>query len=469
MACRDYRKILCKNHDNIILLIIKGDFMLARGVSVILLCCLFVVGISEEVHATDDNLLNMIEVRSDDGWTNEVHQMVANLDRVDARILRHANASGVRIILMDMPLTDLPEFSHLSGSVPSGWSETGLTWDEVPGAGGIITAARTGYSRPGNGHSVVNLELHEFAHAVDDFTAGFKISNSEEFRQIHSRENSALFYDHVVPDYFNMVNEYFAEAFAMYYYNDSTRSKLQSRAPDTYQFIATLANRLVSVDQVTGNSVTLSFTPLGDAANYNIYRDNALVETVSAGDGRFTDTGLDVSSTYSYFIRAVDGAGQEYLTSYYRNVTTQDEPDPVSETEDTVGDEPIDDEEVEVIEEEVVEEVVEEEVPETVEPEVDETEVELEAEVDVTEPETIVEENEDREIPEFTEVTIEESTDETESDNQEQELEDETLETSTQQEQLRGESSYPAWVYILSGLLGIIITGGALLFISRRV
>ena len=439
--------------------------MLARGVSVVLLCCLFFVSVADEVHATDDNLMNMIEVRSDDGWTNEVYEMIANLDRVDARILRHANASGVRIILMDVPLTDLPEFEHLSGGVPSGWSETGLTWDQVPGAGGIITAARIGYSRPGNGHSVVNLELHEFGHAVDDFTAGFKISDSEEFRQIHSRENASLFYDHVSSSYFNMVNEYFAEAFAMYYYNDASRSQLQSRAPETYQFMATLTNRLVSIDEVTGNSVTLSFTPLSNAASYNLYRDNTLVENVSASDGRVTDTGLDVSSTYSYFIRAVDASGQEFFTSYYRNVTTSDTPDPVVEPDEVQDETPIEEEAVEIEETEVqeVEEAVEEEVPESEDPEI----IEEATEPEVTEPETEVEESEeseDTEIPEFQDVT-----EETNVVEPEQELEDETLETSTQQEQLSRDSPYPAWVYILSGLIGMIITGGALVFLSRRV
>lgn len=444
--------------------------MLARGLSVVLLCCLFLISVADEAHATDDNLLNMIEVRSDDGWTNEVYQMVANLDRVDARILRHANASGVRIILMDVPLTNLPEFEYLSGGVPSGWSETGLTWDEVPGAGGIITAARIGYSQPGNGHSVVNLELHEFGHAVDDFTAGFKISNSDEFQQIHSRENYALFYDHVVPEYFNMVNEYFAEAFAMYYYNDSTRSKLQARAPETHQFIATLANRLVSVDQVTGNSVTLSFTPLSNAVSYNVYRDSVLVDTVVASDGRFVDTGLDLSTNYSYYMRAVDASGQEIFTSYFRNVTTGDTPDPVVETDEAEDETPIEEEAVEIEETDVqeVDDVVVEEVPEVVEPEVAEEINEPEVMETETEVEEVVD-VEDTEIPEFQEVIVDEVTEETDVVEPEEELEDATLETSTQQEQLSGDSSYPAWVYILSGLLGMIITGGALVFLSRRV
>src|SRR5699024_7062456 len=84
-----------------------------------------------------------------------------------------ANSAGVSIILMDMPLTELPEFDYLSGKVPRGWEKTNSTWDEVPGAGGHTTAARIGYSDPGNGHSTINLELHEYGHAVDSYAAGF--------------------------------------------------------------------------------------------------------------------------------------------------------------------------------------------------------------------------------------------------------------------------------------------------------
>lgn len=441
-----------------------GDYMLARVLSVVFVMSLFAVFTTEEVDAQDDNLLNMIEVRSEDGWTSEVNQMVANLNRVDARIHRHANASGVRIILMDVGLTELPEFAHLSGYVPAGWSETGLTWDEVPGAGGIVTAARIGYSQPGNSHSVVNLELHEYAHAVDEFTAGFKISHSDEFQQIHSRENSGLFYDHAVPKYFNMVSEYFAEAFAMYYYSESSRQKLALRAPETHQFIGTLKNRLVSIESTTGNTVTLSFTPLGNATSYNIYRDNELVGQVPAAEGQFTDTGLNVSSTYGYFVRAVDANGSEYMTSYFRNATTGTEADPESEAVE---------EPVEEVDEPETEEVIE--TPETeveVEEQVQEEIVEEQTE-EVIDPQEVVEETTE-EVPEFEEVTNEVV--ETETSTEEQvnpsdavEFEEESLETSTQQAQSSNDTRYPMWVYFISSLIGAIVTFGVLIFLARRM
>lgn len=437
--------------------------MILRCLSIILMLSLFVMLTPDKIHAQDNNLLNMIEVRSEDGWTNEVNTMVANLNRVDARIHRHTNANGVRIILMDVPLTDLPEFAHLSGSVPSGWSETGLTWDEVPGAGGQTVAARIGYSQPGNSHSVINLELHEYAHAVDDFVAGYKLSNSEEFRQIHSREQNLLFYDHAVPNYFNMASEYFAEAFALYYYGESSRNRLATRAPETYQFISQIHNKLLSVDSTTGNSVTLSFTPLSDATTYNVYRNDELVGEVPASEGGFTDTGLELSTTYGYFVRAVDANGTEIMTSYSTSATTGAEPDPETTEE-------------EVVEEEVVEEVVEESNDEPVE----ENEEVIE---ETTEEETVVEETPEQpeveeetveesttdEIPEFEEVTVVEEEQETEESVDTEELEDETVETETQQDQSRNDDGYPVWVYILSGILGTIVTFGVLYILSRRM
>ncbi len=433
--------------------------MLSRCLSIVFVISLFVMLMANKVHAQDNNLLNMIEVRSEDGWTNEVNTMVANLNRVDARIHRHTNANGVRIILMDVPLTDLPEFAHLSGSVPSGWSETGLTWDEVPGAGGQKVAARIGYSQPGNSHSVINLELHEYAHAVDDFAAGFKLSNTEEFRQIHSREQNALFYDHAVPNYFNMVSEYFAEAFALYYYNDNSRNRLTTRAPETYQFISQIHNKLLSVDSTTGNTVTLSFTPLSDAATYNVYRNDELVADISASEGRYTDTGLELSTTYGYFVRAVDANGTEIMTSYNRNATTGAEPDPET-TEEEVIDEP-NEEVTEKVEEEVVEEIEETTEEETVieEEEMPEQEVEVET----------IEELTTDEIPEFEEVTVVEEERETEASVDTEVLEDEKVETSTQQDQSRNDDRYPVWVYIVSGLLGTIVTLSVLYFLSRRM
>ena len=66
-------------------------------------------------------------------------------------------------------LTDNPTASHLSGMIPRGYVNN-TTWDDVPGLGGSKTVlVKIGASHKGNGHSSVNLELHELAHSIDNY------------------------------------------------------------------------------------------------------------------------------------------------------------------------------------------------------------------------------------------------------------------------------------------------------------
>src|SRR5699024_9159572 len=211
----------------------KGIFMEGRSlgkISFVIMAMLFLslVATDTEQASANSALDSMVEIRSSDGNYDsaEAQAMIDRLSRVDDRILQHTNRAGVNIILMDMPLTDLPEFEYLSGQVPRGWENTKQTWDEVTGAGGHTVAARIGHSDPGSGHSTINLEMHEYGHAVDSYAAGFTVSQSGEFRQIMNSEKSALFGDHQVPEYFDEPGEYFAEVFAMYYLGGEARSKL---------------------------------------------------------------------------------------------------------------------------------------------------------------------------------------------------------------------------------------------------
>ena len=277
---------------------------------------------SQQASAASPSLQNMVEVRDNDGSydANEAQAMINRLARVDERILAHTNRAGVRIILMDQPLTELPEFEYLSGVTPRGWEGTGRTWDDVPGAGGYTTAARIGYSNPGNSHSTINLELHEYGHAVDSYAAGFTVSESQAFRDIMAQEKDNLFRDHQVPGYFNTPGEYFAETFAMYYLGGNAGARLAERAPQTYQFMETFHNRLVTVQGVTGNTVELSWDALEGAAYYEIYRDDQLIDTTQAAN--YQDRGLDTSTTYKYHVRAMDQNDRPLLNSYFRTATT---------------------------------------------------------------------------------------------------------------------------------------------------
>ncbi|WP_271398706.1 anthrax toxin lethal factor-related metalloendopeptidase [Salinicoccus roseus] len=276
----------------------------------------------QQASAASPSLQNMVEVRDNDGSydANEAQAMINRLARVDERILAHTNRAGVRIILMDQPLTELPEFEYLSGVTPRGWEGTGRTWDDVPGAGGYTTAARIGYSNPGNSHSTINLELHEYGHAVDSYAAGFTVSESQAFRDIMAQEKDNLFHDHQVPGYFNTPGEYFAETFAMYYLGGNAGARLAERAPQTYQFMETFHNRLVTVQGVTGNTVEISWDALEGAAYYEIYRDDQLIDTTQAAN--YQDRGLDTSTTYKYHVRAMDQNDRPLLNSYFRTATT---------------------------------------------------------------------------------------------------------------------------------------------------
>jgi hypothetical protein len=293
------------------------------GIVMVLGLLLMFTGFSpQQASAASPSLQNMVEVRDNDGSydANEAQAMINRLARVDERILAHTNHAGVRIILMDQPLTELPEFEYLSGVTPRGWEGTGRTWDDVPGAGGYTTAARIGYSNPGNSHSTINLELHEYGHAVDSYAAGFTVSESQAFRDIMAQEKDNLFRDHQVPGYFNTPGEYFAETFAMYYLGGNAGARLAERAPQTYHFMETFHNRLVTVQGVTGNTVEISWDALEGAAYYEIYRDDQLIDTTQAAN--YQDRRLDTSTTYKYHVRAMDQNDRPLLNSYFRTATT---------------------------------------------------------------------------------------------------------------------------------------------------
>lgn len=301
-------------------------------ISMITVLLLF-IGLNQNILAQDSNLSNMVEVRTTDSSNNaEAEQMIERLNNVDSRILYETNRSGVNIILMDVPLTELPEFQHLSGTVPRGWEQSGSTWDDVPGAGGFTTAARIGYSDAGNGHSTINLELHEYAHAVDSYTAGFTFSETSEFNQLMASEKDALFGDHQVAQYFDVPSEYFAEVFAMYYLGGEQQNILQSRAPQTYEYIDTLHNRIVSFGEITGNTMTIHWDEHEDADSYNIYQNGEQVDNVSESEYEASD--LETNTNYEFYVEPLNANGDALFTSFYRHATTSAEPDDSAEEEE---------------------------------------------------------------------------------------------------------------------------------------
>jgi hypothetical protein len=160
--------------------------------------------------------------------------MVDRILRIEPDVLETLVYQGVRIKLVNGPITDEPEMAALKGVVPRGWENTGKTWSDIPGVGGNPVIVRIGFSEEGMGHGSYNLELHETFHAIDDYVLQ-GASASSAFMAAFHEEAGSLFggngYEELYPE------EYFAEAAAMLYYSDDTRALAQTTLPKTYAFL----------------------------------------------------------------------------------------------------------------------------------------------------------------------------------------------------------------------------------------
>ncbi|WP_409973247.1 anthrax toxin lethal factor-related metalloendopeptidase [Bacillus sp. Bva_UNVM-123] len=167
--------------------------------------------------------------------TNEIKERLKSLpESLLVEIINHK----IQLILVNGPITGVEEFSYLKGAVPRGWEGTNKTWDDVPGIGGSKSVVvRIGYSEKGKGHGSVNLELHELAHSIDGIIKNH-VSTSAAFQTIWNSEKEKLFSGE---SYFlRYSEEYFAEAFALYYRDQESRNRLKKLAPLTYQFIESI-------------------------------------------------------------------------------------------------------------------------------------------------------------------------------------------------------------------------------------
>lgn len=269
-------------------------------------------------------LLELVEVRATtDESRAEAQNMISRMNNVENSILYQANNNGALFILADTPITDQPEFEHLKGIVPRGHVNS---WDEIPGAGGHVSIARIGYSDYGRGHSTINLELHEFGHVADSFTVGLRVSETEEFRAAHSADVDELFGGDPLRDYYDLVEEYFAETFAMYYYTENTRAELAAKAPQTFEFFNTYNHRILSTGQVTGNTVTMTWDLHENAAVYEVYRDGELAGTTTGS--AYIIEGLNIDTVYDFEVVAKDKNDKELYTSYSRSALTTSIEDP---------------------------------------------------------------------------------------------------------------------------------------------
>ncbi|WP_240620296.1 anthrax toxin lethal factor-related metalloendopeptidase [Peribacillus acanthi] len=168
----------------------------------------------------------------------EVDSIATRISHLPPHMLTRLNEREIKIKVFNGALTDQKEAAHLAGIKPRGYKKTGVNWDHVPGMGGNkMVFVKIGASEMGKGHGSVNLELHELAHTIDRLIYD-NIRYKEEFLRIWKQEAPVYFKGR---DYFiKYPEEYFAEVFAMYYLNDTTKQELKNGAPQTYKFIQNL-------------------------------------------------------------------------------------------------------------------------------------------------------------------------------------------------------------------------------------
>ena len=265
-----------------------------------------------EVHAYDQNY--------DQSTAQEMIDRIAVLPE---SILKETVNKGVKLLFIDFPLTDLPEFEHLQGEIPRGWEHTDSTWDDVPGAGGQTAVARIGFSEPGYGHASINLEFHEFSHAIDHYMLGYSISETAEFIEIHEEEKSKMWPDGSFnTDYMEHVEEYFAETSALYYLGGEHKDNLKEVAPKTFDYIENLPKRILSLENNDSSGVSLAWEEIDEADEYHIYRDGAMIDTTVKP--RFIDNTFEEYTLHSYQVQAVDSSGTVVNETYVNGIMTSE-------------------------------------------------------------------------------------------------------------------------------------------------
>jgi Pro-Pro endopeptidase len=180
---------------------------------------------------------------------DEALKMINNLEKIDQNILMIAAEQNIQIKLFTGSLTDQNELNSLKDKKPRGYADSSLNWNQVPGmSNNRVVYAKIGHSEYGKGHGSVSLELHEIAHAIDRYVFHY-VRKDPTYLSIWKQEVEQLFPNR---NYFiNFPEEYFAEAFAMYYYNDDTRSRLKEKAPLTFAFIQSLEKQAANQLQKT--------------------------------------------------------------------------------------------------------------------------------------------------------------------------------------------------------------------------
>ncbi|HZH60397.1 MAG TPA: toxin [Metabacillus sp.] len=171
----------------------------------------------------------------------EAVKMINNIQKVDDYILLLAAEESIQVKLFTGSLTNLNGLNKLKNIKPRGYGENDPNWELVPGMSeDRVVYAKIGHSEFGKGHGSICLELHEFAHAIDRYVFHY-VRLDPVFINIWKQEVDLLF---PFNNYFlQFPEEYFAETFAMYYYDKNSNEVLNEMAPLTFKYIQSLENK----------------------------------------------------------------------------------------------------------------------------------------------------------------------------------------------------------------------------------
>jgi Pro-Pro endopeptidase len=190
------------------------------------------------LHIDENSMINEIIILPvEDFDEKNAALMISNIQQLPTSLLTKIQENDIYLKLFTGKLTDNPTANHLKGLIPRGY-KSDKKWDDVPGiGGGKIVLVKIGHSEKGMGHGSINLELHELAHSIDRIVYK-KLRYDPFFLNVWTKEKHSLFKGKTY--FITLPEEYFAEAFAMYYKDEVNRAILEERAPETYEYIKNL-------------------------------------------------------------------------------------------------------------------------------------------------------------------------------------------------------------------------------------
>jgi len=161
----------------------------------------------------------------------DVNNVNRELAKIPDSILLKAKRKGAKLdMVSDSGITAHPDYTHLKGVRPRGWSHG--TWDDVPGAGGSKTVVVANKLK--EGHGSINLVLHEHAHTIEGrMTSGGSLSGKNSWKVDIWNKNKGR---KLIPNHYeaSYSEEYWAESFASYFNSAATRNKLPQNVIDYF-------------------------------------------------------------------------------------------------------------------------------------------------------------------------------------------------------------------------------------------